>query len=78
MIGFMSRLIRDPPKKIFLILDNLKVHRSQAVRTGLKARRDRVKVFYLPAYSPELNPDGLLNSDLKGDPPGNRRKRRRS
>jgi transposase len=25
----------------------------------------RIEVFYLPIYSPELNPDQLLNSDLK-------------
>lgn len=66
LIDFMSRLIQDRPKKIFLILDNLKVHRSQAVRTWLESRRDRIEFFDLPAYSPELNPDELLNSDLKG------------
>ncbi|BBA33939.1 transposase [Methylocaldum marinum] len=66
LIEFMSRLIQGQPKKIFLILDNLKAHRSQAVRAGLEARRERIEVFDLPAYSPELNPDELLNSDLKG------------
>lgn len=66
LIEFMSRLIQGQSKKLFLILDNLKVHRSQAVQTWLEARRDRIEVFYLPAYSPELNPDELLNSDLKG------------
>jgi transposase len=66
LIGFMSRLIQGQPKKIFLILDDLKVRRSQAVRIGLEARRDRIEVAYLPAYSPELNPGERLNSDLKG------------
>jgi transposase len=66
LIDFMSRLIQDQPKKIFLILDNLKVHRSQAVQSWLEPRRDRIEVYYLPAYAPELNPDELLNGDLKG------------
>jgi len=66
LLLFLNRLIHDCPHKIFLILDRLRVHRSHAVRTWLATRRDRIEVFYLPAYSPELNPDELLNSELKG------------
>jgi transposase len=47
-------------------LDRLRVHRSHAVTTWLATHRDRIEVFYLPAYSPELNPDELLNSELQG------------
>lgn len=66
LIGFLSRLIQSDPKKMFLILDKRRVHRRRAVRAWLSTRADRIEVFYLPAYSPELNPDELLNSDLKG------------
>ena len=31
----------------------------------IKANRDRIELFYLPRYSPELNPDEYLNQDLK-------------
>jgi transposase len=66
LIVFLSRLLQGQPKKIFLILDNLRVHRSRKVQQWLETHRERIEVFYLPAYSPELNPDELLNSDLKG------------
>jgi transposase len=66
LILFLSRLIQRHPHKIFLILDRLRVHRCKAVQRWLANRRDRIEVFYLPAYSPELNPDELLNSELKG------------
>jgi transposase len=65
LIIFLSRLIRDVGQKVFLILDRLPVHRAPAVRAWLAERRDRIEVFYLPPYSPELNPDEGLNADLK-------------
>jgi transposase len=66
LITFLSRLIKDAPHKVFLIVDNLKVHRSQAVQAWLSVHRQQIEVFYLPAYAPERNPDEYLNCDLKG------------
>jgi len=65
LIEFMRSLIKDTERKVFLILDNLKVHHSKPVKTWLGERSDRIEVFYLPSYSPELNPDERLNADLK-------------
>ena len=65
LIGFLKRLTRHERRKLFLILDNLRVHHSQLVKQWLKANADKIEVFYLPSYSPELNPDELLNADLK-------------
>jgi transposase len=65
LIGFLKRLTRHERRKLFLILDNLRVHHSQVVKQWLKANADKIEVFYLPSYSPELNPDELLNADLK-------------
>src|ERR671932_400102 len=65
LIGFLQRLIRDACRKVFLILDNLPAHRAKLVREWLAAHGDRIEVFYLPSYSPELNPDACLNADLK-------------
>ncbi len=65
LIGFLKRLTHGQKKRIFLILDNLRVHHSKAVKKWLEANADKVAVFYLPSYSPELNPDELLNADLK-------------
>jgi transposase len=62
---FLERLVRDAGAKVFLILDNLPVHRARLVQAWLAERRKQIEVFYLPAYSPELNPDEGLNADLK-------------
>lgn len=67
LIEFMELLIKDSPKKIYLILDNLRVHHSKIVKEwlGKEVNKDKIAVFYLPAYSPEKNPDEYLNCDLK-------------
>jgi len=65
MIKFMERLIKDADKKIFLIVDNLKVHHSYIVKDWLKEHENEIELFFLPSYSPELNPDEYLNCDLK-------------
>ena len=65
LIKFMRRLIKDSDKKIFLILDNLKVHHSYMVRDWVTEHEDEIEIFFLPSYSPELNPDEYLNCDLK-------------
>ena len=65
LIDFMQRLVRDARRKVFLILDNLRVHHAPSVAAWLDDHRDRIEVFYLPSYSPALNPDELLNADLK-------------
>jgi transposase len=49
----------------FLVLDNLSVHRSKAVRERLEGNGDTLQIFYLPIHLPELNPDKLLNAGLK-------------
>jgi transposase len=65
LTGFLQRLVQGRDKRIFLILDNLRVHHSKPVQKWLEANADKIAVFYLPSYSPELNPDELLNADLK-------------
>jgi hypothetical protein len=74
LIDFMKRLVKDTKaggegdkavKKVFLILDNLKVHHSKPVKAWLQENKEHIEVFYLPSYSPELNPDEMLNANLK-------------
>ena len=65
LVSFMRRLTRDTPRKVFLILDNLNVHKAAKVRAWLQPRAAQIEVFFLPPYSPELNPDEYLNGDLK-------------
>jgi len=67
LIVFMRRLIKDARRKVFLILDNLNVHKAKVVREWLEEHADQIEVFYLPPYSPELNPSEYFNGDLKGE-----------
>jgi transposase len=64
-IVFLERLLRSTTGKVFLIVDRLRAHMTPAVRSWVSARPDRIEVFYLPRYAPELNPDEYLNNDLK-------------
>lgn len=64
-IEFLQALIKDAGKKIFLIVDNLRVHHSKQVKAWLAELTDQIEMFYLPGYCPELNPDERLNADLK-------------
>jgi transposase len=67
LIEFMEQLIKGNKTKIFLILDNLRVHHSKPVKEWLdnEDNKTKIEVFYLPSYSPDRNPDEYLNCDLK-------------
>ena len=64
-IEFLKGLIKDTWRKVFLVVDNLKVHHGKLVTKWLQKHRSRIELFFLPAYSPDLNPDEHLNADLK-------------
>ena len=66
-IEFLQALIKDAGKKVFLILDNLRVHHSKIVKAWVAERIDQIELFYLPSYSPQLNPEERLNADLKNE-----------
>ena len=67
LIRFLKQLTKQAAKKIFLILDNLRVHHAKIVKEWLvkKENKKKIEVFFLTAYSPEFNPDEYLNCDLK-------------
>lgn len=65
LIRFFTRLCKDAGHKVFVILDNLNVHKARAVREWVADHSDTIELFYLPPYAPELNPDEYLNGDLK-------------
>ena len=67
LIRFLERLVRSMKgRKVYLILDNLKVHHSKPVKAWSEEHQEAISVHYLPSYSPELNPDEHLNLALKG------------
>ena len=67
LIEFMERIISCNEWKVFLILDNLRVHHSRLLDDFLHEHATFVKLFHLPSYSPDLSPDEYLNRDLKSN-----------
>jgi transposase len=76
-LDFLKRLIRQVKRKVFLIADRHPVHRAGKVKMWLAENEHRIRLFFLPSYSPELNPDELLNQDVKSNALGRRRPRTR-
>jgi transposase len=64
-IAFLRRLIADAGRKVFLIVDNLKVHKAGKVQAWAESHAHEVELFYLPPYAPDHNPSEYLNNDLK-------------
>lgn len=72
-IDFMARVIRYNRKKVFLIVDGHPTHKAKVVKEWLEGKKERIELFFLPAYSPELNPDELVNQDVKTNAVGKHR-----
>ena len=65
LLAFLARLLANRPGKVYVILDGHPAHRAHKVREWAAARRDRIRLVFLPPYSPELNPAEYLNNDVK-------------
>lgn len=74
-LGFLRRLMRHAKRKVFLIVDEHPVHTAAAVERWVQRHRRRIRLFFLPGYSPELNPDEYLNQDVKTNAVGRKRPR---
>jgi transposase len=66
-IDFCCRLLHDTSGPVFLILDGHPVHRSKAVKQFAASTGGRLRLFFLPGYSPELNPDEWVWKHVKHD-----------
>jgi transposase len=64
-LQFLERLVAGTRRKILLIADRLQAHKTPDVVAWLAEHQAQIEVFYLPAYSPELNPVEYLNGDMK-------------
>ena len=67
------RLLRQSDRRIYLIIDNHPVHRSLKVKNWVKENEERLRLVFLPSYSPQINPDELLNQDVKSNAVGRQR-----
>lgn len=62
---FLDRLMHGRRRKVFLILDGHSMHKSKVVREHVASFGGRLELFFLPPYSPELNPDELVWNHVK-------------
>jgi len=62
---FLAALIDGASHKIFLVVDNLRVHHATLVKEWLADKTDKIELVYLPPYAPESNPDEYLNRHFK-------------
>lgn len=72
-IRFLRRLIQGAKRPIFLIIDGHPAHRAKAVTQYVSTVAKRLRLFFLPAYSPELNPDEQVWNDVKNNAVGRSR-----
>ena len=66
-VEFLKKLMHDAPGPVFLILDNVSFHKAQIVKDYVASLGGRLKLFFLPGYSPELNPDEWVWKNVKHD-----------
>ena len=65
-MDFLTKMIAETKgRKVILILDNLRVHHAKDLQPWLIENKHLIELRFLPAYSPEMNPDEYLNRDMK-------------
>lgn len=70
---FLQQMIKYSKQKIFFVTDGHPAHKTKKLNEWLAQRTHRLKVFFLPPYSPELNPQEYVNQDLKTNVIGKKR-----
>ena len=66
-IQFLKRLMHGRRRPVYLIVDGHPAHRAKLVKNYIESLGGRLKLFFLPPYSPELNPDELVWNDVKNN-----------
>jgi transposase len=64
-LDFVKRLMKSSDRKLFLIIDNAKTHHSKLLIEWVSKNKGKIELFYIPPYSPDLNPDEHVNADVK-------------
>jgi transposase len=72
-LRFVRRLLRLRRRKVLWVVDRHPVHLSAEVKRWLAGLAKRLQLFFLPGYSPDLNPDEFLNQDVKSNALGRQR-----
>jgi len=61
----LQKVIDSSNKKVYMIVDNLRLHHAKLVTALVEEHKDKIAIFYLQLYSPEFNSDEYLNKDYK-------------
>lgn len=72
-LEFLQGLIKYKHQKIFLVVDGHTAHKTKEVKAWLEDHIERIELFFLPPYSPELNAQEYVNQDLKTNVIGKKR-----
>lgn len=72
-VEFLKRMIRYSKQKIYFVTDGHPAHKTKKLNEWLEKNKTRIEVFFLPPYSPELNPQEYLNQDVKTNVIGKKR-----
>ena len=67
MAIYLGDLIHGRPRPLILIVDHAPFQGSQKVREWVRAHRSRLRIFFLPNRSPELNPDEQVGNEIKSN-----------
>lgn len=70
---FLKQMIRYSKEKIYFITDNHSAHKTKKINAWLSKNKKKIEVFFLPPYSPELNPQEYVNQDVKTNVIGKKR-----
>lgn len=70
---FLKQMIKYSRQKIYFVTDGHPAHKTKRLNEWLSENKDRIEVFFLPPYSPELNPQEYLNQDVKTNVIGKKR-----
>lgn len=64
-ISFLKQILAGRNRPLILIVDGASFHRSKKVKEFVRAHRKQIRMYFLPAYSPELNPDEQVWNEIK-------------
>jgi transposase len=69
-VEYLKALLNDVPGKIFLVVDGCSIHKAKTVKEYVASTGGRLELFFLPPYSPNLNPDEWVWKNIKHDTVG--------
>ena len=64
-VAMLKQIMRRRRKPLFLVIDSLPAHKARLVSDYVETTKGKLKLYFLPGYAPELNPDELVWSHMK-------------